>query len=136
MNLLFLDSIAADVYGGLESWIGMVSAGLVERGHKVLAVGRPGSEYLHRTSLASSQVVTAELAISGDFNPVTIAAVKKILDGHRIDVVICNFNKDVRLGGLAARWRGRTKVVWRLGNNLVGRDWPIAILRRACSTER
>ncbi len=122
MNLMFLDSIPEDVYGGLESWIGMVSAGLVRRGHKVLAVGRPGSEYLRRTSLASSEITTVGLNISGDFNPVTVLAIRRLLDKHAIDAVLCNFNKDVRLGGMAARWRGGTKVVWRLGNNMTRRS--------------
>ena len=118
MNLLFLDSIAGDVYGGLESWIGMVSAGMIEKGHRVTAVGRPGSEYLRRTALQSPKIETIGLPISGDFNPATIAAIKRIFDERSIDAVICNFNKDLRLGGLAARWRGRTRVIWRLGNNL------------------
>lgn len=118
MNLLFLDSIAGDVYGGLESWIGMVSAGMVERGHRVTAVGRPGSDYLRRTALQSPKIETIGMPISGDFNPITIAAIKRILDERAIEAVICNFNKDVRLGGLAARWRGTTRVIWRLGNNL------------------
>jgi glycosyltransferase involved in cell wall biosynthesis len=118
MNLMFLDSIATDVYGGLEHWIGMVAAGLVKRGHRVVAVGRPGSEYLRRTALVSNEVAIESLNISGDFHPGTIVALKRLLSKYEIDAVICNFNKDVRLGGLAARWRGDVKVIWRLGNNM------------------
>lgn len=118
MNLMFLDSIATDVYGGLEHWIGMVSAGLVARGHRVVVVGRPGSEYLRRTALVSEDVNIEPLKISGDFNPVTIMSLKRLLTKYQIDAVVGNFNKDVRLGGLAARWNGRPRVIWRLGNNM------------------
>ena len=118
MNLLFLDSIAVDVYGGLEHWIGMVSLGLVARGHRVTVSGRPGSEFLRRVGRLSSEIEAVPLEISGDFHPSTITAVKRVLEEREIEIVICNFNKDVRLGGLAARWKGNTRVVWRLGNNL------------------
>jgi glycosyltransferase involved in cell wall biosynthesis len=56
-----------------------------------------------------------ELNISGDFNPITINKIRKFLSAEAIDIVICDFNKDVRLGGLAARLYGKTKVLWRLG---------------------
>jgi glycosyltransferase involved in cell wall biosynthesis len=118
MNLMFLDSIATDVYGGLEHWIGMVAAGLVGRGHRVVVVGRRGSEYLRRSALVSKEVIVEPLGISGDFNPVTILALKRLLMKYEIDAVVCNFNKDVRLGGLAARWLGDVRVIWRLGNNM------------------
>jgi len=118
MNLMFLDSIATDVYGGLEHWIGMVATGLVKRGHRVVTVGRPESEYLRRTALVSKDVTIEPLNISGDFNPVTIVALRSLLSKYKIDAVICNFNKDVRLGGLAARWHGGAKVIWRLGNDM------------------
>ncbi|MCP4684282.1 MAG: glycosyltransferase family 4 protein [bacterium] len=35
-----------------------------------------------------------------------------------IDVIVVNFNKDVRIGGLAAKWTGSARVVWRVGVNL------------------
>ena len=118
MNLLFLNSIAPDVFGGIEAWTGLVATGLTERGHKVFVAGRAGSEFLRRTRLTCGRAKTIALRISGDFNPRTVILIKGLLQQNDIDVVICNFNKDIRLGGLAARWRGSTKVVWRAGNNL------------------
>ncbi len=118
MNLLFLNSIDTDVFGGIESWIGFVSKGLLKRGHKISIAGRPGSEFIRRTAVTAPGVETLELSISGDFNPFTISKVKQYVAAHEIDIVVVNFNKDVRIGGLAAKWNSLTRVVWRVGVNL------------------
>jgi len=118
MNLLFLNSIETDVFGGVESWIGFVSKGLLERGHKISIAGRPGSEFIRRTVATAPGVKTLELSISGDFNPFTISKVKEYVAVHEVDIVIVNFNKDLRIGGLAAKWNPSTRVVWRVGVNL------------------
>ncbi len=118
MNVMFLNSIAADVYGGVEHWIGMVSCGLVGRGHRISAIGRPDSEFLRRTKLAEPSCDTIELDISSDINPVTIARIKKELSRRKIDITVVNFNKDIRLGGLASKLGGSARIVWRVGVNL------------------
>lgn len=126
MNILFLNSVPVHVFGGIEYWTGMVSRGLLSRGHNVTIAGRPGSEYLRRNRNVHPNLRIIELPVSGDFNPVTIAALCRIYRNSHIDVVIANFNKDIRLGGIAARLTGDVKVVWRAGldqtkNNLVHR---------------
>ena len=113
MNILFLDSIERETYGGMEEWIRLVAGGLASRGHRTMVAGRSGSEFLRRVS--SHGVSILPLSISGDFNPITIAQVKQVLVGNDIDLICVNFTKDIRLGGLAARWRGPTKVIWSVG---------------------
>ncbi|UCG62695.1 MAG: glycosyltransferase family 4 protein [Candidatus Zixiibacteriota bacterium] len=118
MNILFFDSIDKDIFGGLENWIGMVAAHLVRKGHQVAVAGRPGSQYLRRMAAIDDRIKILPVNISGDFNPITIAGIKRLLNDHDIDVVTVNFNKDIRLAGLAARWRGKTRVLWRVGMNI------------------
>jgi glycosyltransferase involved in cell wall biosynthesis len=115
MNVLFLDSIEKEVYGGMEEWIRLVASGLRERGLAVFVAGREDSEFMRRVHKADPQVCLFPLEISGDFNPITIAKLRKFLDSHSIDIIIVNFNKDIRLGGLAARMQGNTRVVWSVG---------------------
>ena len=43
---------------------------------------------------------------------------KKILKEKQIEFLFVSCNKDLRLGGLAARWYGGTKVFWRMGVDL------------------
>ena len=115
MNLLFLDSVDQGTFGGYENWIVLVAKHFAGRGHRVTAVGRPGSEYLRRAVAACDKIETVELPVSGDFNPLTIARLRRILSERQVDLMTVNFNKDVRLGGLAARWYGPTRVCWRIG---------------------
>ncbi|MBD3401965.1 glycosyltransferase [candidate division GN15 bacterium] len=115
MNILFLDSIDRETFGGYENWIRLAATWFAERGHEVTVAGRSNSEYLRRLHDACPQAKLVELPISGDFNPRTIARLKRYLEEHRIDWMTVNFNKDVRIGGLAARWSGSTRVIWRMG---------------------
>jgi hypothetical protein len=48
MNVLFLDSIEKETFGGMEEWIRLVAHGLARRGHRITVAGRPGSKYLER----------------------------------------------------------------------------------------
>lgn len=118
MNLLFLDSINIKTFGGYQNWISLIAPELARRGHQVTIVGRPNSEFIRRFRKQSTSVNIFELAISGDFNPFTISKLARQFKKENIDIVICDFNKDVRLGGLAARFSNRPKVIWRLGLNV------------------
>ncbi|MFZ5979482.1 MAG: glycosyltransferase [Candidatus Zixiibacteriota bacterium] len=118
MNVMFLNAIEKNTFGGVEYWMVRTAAALAGRGHRVWAVGRPGSKYLRRARDAEYDVGTIELAISGDFNPVTIYRMRRILKENEIDALFVSCNKDLRLGGLAARWCGKTKVFWRIGVDL------------------
>ncbi len=115
MNILFLDSIESGVYGGMEEWIRIVADGLAAREHNVTVAGRPGSEFLRRLGETTKGVKPLPIELSGDFNPSTISKLKKFIAEHEIDLISVNFNKDVRLGGIAARLDGRPGVIWSVG---------------------
>jgi len=118
MNLLILDSIDNKTFGGYQNWICLIAPELAERGHKITIVSRPKSEFYNRFKKHPELMSIFELAISGDFNPFTISKLTKLFNNENIDIVICDFNKDVRLGGLAAIFSNRPKVIWHLGLNI------------------
>lgn len=115
MNLLFLDSIDIETYGGMEEWIRLVAEGLAARGHGVTVAGRPDSAFLERVQHGNSNIDALPVNLGGDFNPLTISALKRVIAERHIEVVVVNFNKDVRLGGMAARLEGDPAVVWSVG---------------------
>ncbi len=123
MNLLFLDSVDKETFGGYENWILLTAKHFAAEGHKVIAVGRRDSEYLRRAKEYDPRIETHAIDISGDFHPVTIYQMKKLLKENHIDLMTVNFNKDVRIGGLAARWHGDTKVIWRIGLDITSNGW-------------
>ncbi len=115
MRILFLDSIEKETYGGMEEWIRLVGSGLADRGHKITIGGRKDSEFLRRVNLSETGMNFLSLDISGDFNPFTIGSIKSFIKNNEIEFVIVNFTKDIRLGGIAARWEGSSKVIWSVG---------------------
>ena len=115
MKLLFLNSIDDKTYGGMEEWIRLVATGLQKCGHEITVCGRRNSEFLKRLENGSSNIEGLGLDISGDFNPVTISKLKKLIEQKDINTVIVNFNKDVRLGGLAAKLSDNVSVIWSVG---------------------
>jgi len=118
MNILFLDSVDRWTFGGYQNWISLLAPALVKKGYDITVAGRPDSSFIRRLRNQKPSPRIMEIAISGDFNPATIYRINRYLDEAAIDIVICDFNKDVRLGGLAARLNGRTRVLWRLGLNI------------------
>ncbi len=123
MNLLILDSIETKTFGGYQNWICLIAPELAKRGHKLFVVGRPQAEFFNRFERQANGLKLFELPISGDFNPFTIAKLAQLFNKENIDVVICDFNKDVRLGGLAARFSNQPKVVWHLGLNITKKNF-------------
>ncbi len=118
MNIAFLNSIEKETYGGMEEWIRLVSLGLVDRGHQVSLLGRPDSRFLRRAGESVPDANKMQLNISGDFGPLVINRIRKHLVDQAIDILCVNFNKDVRLGGIAARIHNHCRVVWSLGMNI------------------
>ena len=118
MRVAFLNSIEKDIYGGMEEWIRLAALSLASKGHQITLIGRKDSYFLQRAGEPFGNVNTFPLNIGGDFNPATIKQIKNFLDDKQIDVLTVNFNKDVRLGGLAARFNGTTKVIWSVGLNI------------------
>ena len=118
MNIAFLNSIEKEIYGGMEEWIRIAAVGLAKRNHNVTLIGRKDSYFLNRAGEPHKELKQLPLDISGDFNPSTISTIKNYLDDYSIDILTVNFNKDIRLGGLAARLQGRTKIIWSVGLNI------------------
>jgi len=117
-KILFLNSIRENVWGGGENLIYNLAVHLSARGHKIWIAGRKNSEFLSHFS--SPEINLVPLKIRGDFGPVNILSLAKILSKEKIDFIWVNFNKDLRLGGIAARLAGGVKVIWGMGVLLPG----------------
>lgn len=90
-----------------------IASALAQRGHGVTLAGRPGSRFLARA--AGIGLATQELAVRGDADPRTLRELRRLYGREGIDAVIANFNKDVRLAGLARLPGRRPRVLARNG---------------------
>jgi glycosyltransferase involved in cell wall biosynthesis len=119
MNILFINSIGTEKYGGGEKWMIKAAQGLTERGHKVILASRRKSEILRVAR--QHGVRTEEISIRSDFSPLKTWSIIKYLEREHIDILICNLNKDVRVAGLAARLKKNVLVFARHGILLCGK---------------
>jgi len=117
LNILFLNSIEKTVWGGLENWMELCGVGLAKRGHRVRFAGREESQFLNRVAVHDNTEIIP-LKHSGDFNPATIKRLAGYAGWHNINVMLCNFVRDVRLAGLARKLAGKYKIIWTPGVNL------------------
>jgi glycosyltransferase involved in cell wall biosynthesis len=113
LRVLFLNSVKASSFGGGERWMVTIARALQDRGHGVLVAGRKGSLFLGRA--AEEGLHTREVQIRGEADPGTLAGLRRLYASARIDVVVANFNKDVRLAGVARLPGRRPRVLARNG---------------------
>lgn len=121
MNVLFINSIGKDKFGGGEKWMVNAAKGLTERGHNVVMASKKNSRLL--TYAAEKGVQTEVMNIRGDFSPLATLKIASWMKQHETDVLICNLNKDVRVAGLAARLVGSPVVLARHGMLLCSKKW-------------
>jgi len=117
-KILFLNSIRENVWGGGENLIYNLATHLSRREHSIWIAGRKNSEFLNHFS--TPEIHLLPLKIRGDFGPANILSLAKVLSKEKIDFIWVNFNKDLRLGGIAARLAGAVKVIWGMGVLLPG----------------
>jgi len=86
---------------------------LQERGHRVWLCCRPEAEVGKRA--IEQKIPVKFIAFSGDFNPITIFQLARLMKRERIDVVLTNMDKELRLGGMAAKITGVPVVIPRRG---------------------
>jgi glycosyltransferase involved in cell wall biosynthesis len=131
LNILFLNSIGRDKFGGGEKWMVTAAKSLAQKGHNVTLASRNNSRILRYA--AERGVRTAVIEIHADFSPLKTLQISRHLRNNRIDVLVCNLNKDIRVAGLAARISGNTVVLARHGMQLCSRKWKHRLtLTRLC----
>jgi glycosyltransferase involved in cell wall biosynthesis len=99
MRILFMNSI--QMFGGGEVWMLRTLQALQQRGHHVWLCCRPGMEVGRRA--AETGIPVKLISFRGDFDPITIFHLAWWMKRERIEVVLTNMDKELRLGGIAAR---------------------------------
>jgi len=121
MNILFINSIGKDKFGGGEKWMVNAAKGLYDRGHIVTLASRKNSRILEYAT--QKGVPTTIIEVHADISPLKTLSIASFLKKHSIDILICNLNKDVRVAGLAARLAGTPIVLARHGMLLCSNKW-------------
>jgi glycosyltransferase involved in cell wall biosynthesis len=121
LTIVFMNSIGKDIWRGGEKWMVNAAAGLMARGHRVFCIGKKNAVWLSKASARGLDSI--EMDIHGDFDPVIIWKLFSFFKKVNPTVVCCNFEKDVRLGGIAARFAGVKTIFVRKGLSLIYEKW-------------
>lgn len=128
MNIVFINSVSTQVWGGVEKWMRDISAKLEQRGHRCVVVGRPRSLFLKR--IESTGIKVVPLRFRSDLDPFTVLFLARLFQRERTDIVCVNLNKELRLGGIAARIVHTPAVVNRKGLPMVHDNWRFRVTYR------
>lgn len=109
MNILFINSLRKNRWGGGEKWMTEAASGLNKLGHKCTIGCIPGSVIEGKALKKNISAINFNIKSDLDFS--AIFKLKNILNSLEIDVLVCCQNKDVKIGGRAAR-KAKTKAVF------------------------
>jgi glycosyltransferase involved in cell wall biosynthesis len=98
MNILFLHATRG--WGGGEVWLTQIVDALFSHGHAVTVACRPQSAFHHTYQSGHADLVPVQFG--GDFNPLTIGTVYRLIKKRNIDLVCVHTDKELRVGGLAS----------------------------------
>ena len=121
LNIFFSNSISKYKWGGGEKWMITAAKGLSDRGHNVILSGKANSLLLKKAK--EQNLKTLPLNIYADYNPFKIWYTKKILQNQKIDVIVLNLNKDIRVAGVAAKLAKVPAIIARNGLQLFSDKW-------------
>jgi glycosyltransferase involved in cell wall biosynthesis len=99
-------------WGGVKTWTLDFGSALRDRGHKIVALVRPGTPFV---AACRDQCFTVhEVRFGPKYNPVAIARLVGTLRQERADLAVVNISKDLDVGAVAARMC-RLPVLHRVG---------------------
>lgn len=98
LNLLYISS--KKKWGGVSSWMEKTALGLSRRGHRIWIVAHPKGRFM-RSANRDLNLLPHKLGM--DYNPFSILYLLYQIKKKRIDMVVTNIEKEVAIGGMAAR---------------------------------
>jgi glycosyltransferase involved in cell wall biosynthesis len=98
LNLLYISS--KKKWGGVSSWMEKTALGLKQRGHQVWIVAHPKGRFMQS---AHRELNLLPHKLGMDYNPLSIFYLYYQIKTKKIDMVVTNIEKEVAIGGLAAR---------------------------------
>lgn len=110
LNLLYISS--KKKWGGVSSWMEKTALGLKKRGHRVFIVAHPNGRFV-QSARKDLNLLPHKLGM--DYNPLSILYLLYQIKTQKIDAVVTNIEKEVAIGGIAARL-ARIPNIRRIGN--------------------
>ncbi len=110
MTIVFINN--SRKWGGVKTWTLDFGVALRERGHRIVAVVRPGTVF--EDACRRQGFVVHPLRFGPKYNPLAIWTLVRLLSRERASVAVVNISKDLNVGAVAAKLAG-VPVVHRIG---------------------
>lgn len=107
---------SARIWGGGEKWH-LEAAGVLHRnGHNVLLVANGQGQLYKRAVAQGIPAVALDVRNLSFLNPFKLLKTRSLFRRHHVDVVVMNLPADLKLAGVAAKWAGVEKIIYRRGS--------------------
>lgn len=121
MQILFLNSLSKNKWGGGEKWMLMAASGLASKGHKVI-IGCARNSIIEKNAL-KKELKTTRLSFFTDFDLLGFLRLIHVLKKEKITHIICGQNKDSKIAAVAALHVKGVTVIARHGLQLISKKW-------------
>ena len=101
MNLLYISS--KKNWGGVTNWMSRTALGLEQKGHAVWTLAHPAGRFA-KSAPTRLKIIPKKLGM--DYNPFMINFLRRFIQKNGIQLVLTNIEKEVVIGGAAARLCG------------------------------
>jgi glycosyltransferase involved in cell wall biosynthesis len=104
------------VWGGGEKWHYEFSQRLLKEGYRVFAVTNHKSDLFLKLQATSIPILPLKINNLSFLNPLKIIRLCRFFKKNDIHVVILGLSSDVKLGGIASKFAGLNKIIYRRGS--------------------
>ncbi|MEN1786008.1 MAG: glycosyltransferase [Bacteroidota bacterium] len=106
----------AIAWGGGEKWHFEVSAYLHAKGYKVWVVAHSKSELLRRLKASNIPCVGINISNTSFLNPLQHGRLRQLLSKEKLDSIVLNLSRDVKIAGSCAKAVGIKRIIYRRGS--------------------
>ena len=114
MRICFMNTTS--VWGGGEKWHLDHARAFREQGHEVFIIAQKGSDFLHKAEGEGLFSYAVKIHNLSFLNPVKVFQLVRFFKKNRIDILVMNFSKDLKIAAPAARLAHVSSVVYRRGS--------------------
>ncbi|WNJ16988.1 glycosyltransferase [Pontibacter sp. G13] len=113
-HMCFINS--TKFWGGGEKWHLEAAAEMAARGHEVYLIAHPDSELAARMACTDIRPELIPIRNLSFLNPLKLMELALFFKRHRIGTVILNGSADLKCGGIAAKFAGVPRIIYRRGS--------------------
>ncbi len=133
-TICFFNSTKA--WGGGEKWHYDISVSLHKKGYSTLVITNRKSVLYSRIISTGQKVYNIRISNLSFLNPFKLFLLRKLFIRENIDIIILNLSADLKVAGIAAKFAGIPRIIYRRGSAIpVKNKWLNRIIFKNIVTD-